>query len=637
MKRRSLTRLITLLIIWSILPYSIAVASQSYWVRFYGGDGADSISGASPMPNGDLVAVGSTGINGKPQPWVLRVDRYGSVLWSKYYTLEVDAEIRLNEAAIDEDGNVVVVGTLKKEIQGISDSDLFVMKIDEKGNSVWAKTYGLSGLDGGTSIAIEGNAIFVGGYTDVDGTPGLWILRLNPYGNVVWQREYSSVYPSFKYSMATGKGELIAAGSSESGNLIILRVNPISGTVDDALEYVNFSVSDPLLESSGGGITVAAGSNGCLALLNLNEGGECYKVGSAGPVPGGIFSAENGELFVAASVSKKIWLLGLKDDGSVAFSKIYNLSASDVLNGLTGGDGSLILSGDTDRFSSIRNTDGFIVRLPYNGALPGYESEDVEPEVFGVGGYEPTKVSVRTTVTNAVVENLNVHPKDFPQSGILGVTISPNPESLGKKVEIYLDGNLTSVKGGEILLPLTPGSHSVKVAMNGYHLYETSVSIKAGEEIDIKATLIPMTPTGTLRITSTPSGAAVFLNGTFIGLTPLSLNLSAGLYTIRVSKDGYEDYSKSVEIKGGEEVAITAGLNPITRTTATTTPSITTTTTPVGTTTTTTTVRTTTTTQETTSSTAATTTTTSKKGGGICGPGVILLLVPLSRLMRRGR
>jgi hypothetical protein len=54
--------------------------------------------------------------------------------------------------------------------------------------------------------------------------------------------------------------------------------------------------------------------------------------------------------------------------------------------------------------------------------------------------------------------------------------------------------------------------------------------------------------TGILRVTSTPKGAQVYIDGNSTATTDNSVNLSPKKYTVRVSKDGYNDWQKDVDI-----------------------------------------------------------------------------------------
>jgi hypothetical protein len=69
------------------------------------------------------------------------------------------------------------------------------------------------------------------------------------------------------------------------------------------------------------------------------------------------------------------------------------------------------------------------------------------------------------------------------------------------------------------------------------------------------------TSSGTLSVTSTPSGAMVFLDGIFKGITPITIpGVSSGTHQIRVHRIGYNDYLTSVTVLTGQTVPVTATL-----------------------------------------------------------------------------
>jgi len=66
-----------------------------------------------------------------------------------------------------------------------------------------------------------------------------------------------------------------------------------------------------------------------------------------------------------------------------------------------------------------------------------------------------------------------------------------------------------------------------------------------------------ITRTGTLAVSSTPAGALVSLDGVEKGITPITITgVSAGLHQLRVSRQGYEDYSTRVAIWPGKTVTV---------------------------------------------------------------------------------
>ena len=87
--------------------------------------------------------------------------------------------------------------------------------------------------------------------------------------------------------------------------------------------------------------------------------------------------------------------------------------------------------------------------------------------------------------------------------------------------------------------------------------------VVAGIAIVILAVMIILSSvgpkTGSISVTSTPSGASVYLDGSYKGATPKTLRgVSAGSHTIKLSKSGYRDDTRRISVKAGESKRITA-------------------------------------------------------------------------------
>ena len=67
---------------------------------------------------------------------------------------------------------------------------------------------------------------------------------------------------------------------------------------------------------------------------------------------------------------------------------------------------------------------------------------------------------------------------------------------------------------------------------------------------------------GSFAISSRPQGAAVFMNGQHVGVTPLVLeDLPVGSRAVRLTLAGYETWSKSVQVVANQRTTIAAALN----------------------------------------------------------------------------
>lgn len=58
-----------------------------------------------------------------------------------------------------------------------------------------------------------------------------------------------------------------------------------------------------------------------------------------------------------------------------------------------------------------------------------------------------------------------------------------------------------------------------------------------------------LTKTGLLNLNSTPNGAKVYVDGHLTTATNNTINLTPGKYTIKITKDGYNDWQKDIQIQ----------------------------------------------------------------------------------------
>ena len=70
---------------------------------------------------------------------------------------------------------------------------------------------------------------------------------------------------------------------------------------------------------------------------------------------------------------------------------------------------------------------------------------------------------------------------------------------------------------------------------------------------------------GTIRFTSNPSNASVFLDGDFVGFTPMSFGTRPGNYNVRVEADGFEPFTTRVNVRAGGTENVNANLNTVQR------------------------------------------------------------------------
>jgi predicted Ser/Thr protein kinase len=134
------------------------------------------------------------------------------------------------------------------------------------------------------------------------------------------------------------------------------------------------------------------------------------------------------------------------------------------------------------------------------------------------------------------------------------------------RATIYVDEIEMGISGD--MFHLTPGPHTVRIRKTGYQDLTTDLVAEAGltDGIRREFKLVPEAPTpGTLNVTSEPSEADVFLDGSpnAAGKTPFTKGLAPGTARIKVSLAGYQDQNEDVEVRPGERSGLFCPLTPL--------------------------------------------------------------------------
>jgi hypothetical protein len=175
-------------------------------------------------------------------------------------------------------------------------------------------------------------------------------------------------------------------------------------------------------------------------------------------------------------------------------------------------------------------------------------------------GYQPSTKMV--TVSTGTTQYVNVDLARVISPG--SISLSTTPKGVGFYVDDIYQGKTDQIVGN-----LAAGPHKVGIYEAGYETWENTVTVTSGEITPVTVTLVPekSPDTGDLQVSSSPSGAAVYLNGDYKGVTPLDdsldiVNLAPGSYTVTVKKSGYQDYAITVSIQAGKTIQMNAALQP---------------------------------------------------------------------------
>jgi hypothetical protein len=301
---------------------------------------------------------------GRSDVFVSKIDSSGNLVFAKRFGAdETDAGLSV---AVDSTGNVYTTGNFEVTVDfdpgaGTTNlttaggSDVFVSKLDSSGNLVFAKRFGGSGDDGGSSISVDSNGnIHTTGYFEgtVDFDPGagttnlnsaggtdVFVSKLDSSGNLLLAKSFGGTATDVGRSIAfdstgniyttgyfagtvdfdpgTGTTNLISVGGND---VFILRLDPSGDARASA------APSAPTLNSITGGdrrvtITFTAGANNGAAITDYE-----YSLNGASYTSAGTTSSP---LTITGVSGRTAYSVTLKARNSVGLSTASNsLSAT---------------------------------------------------------------------------------------------------------------------------------------------------------------------------------------------------------------------------------------------------------------------------------------------------------------------
>lgn len=215
------------------------------WSTSVGGSFDDALLSATASQDGGYVFAGYTSSNddiisgfhgpagAAPDMWLVKVDSYGNLLWSKAKGGTKNDEAYSITATAD--GGYAVAGytgSTDGDLSGTGHygaSDFCIMKLDATGNITWLKTMGGSGDESANAITTTADGGYlVAGYTNstnsgwVGTTHGGydgWMIKLNSTGDTAWTRLLGGSADEWLSSViTTSSGGYAVAGYTKSNN-----------------------------------------------------------------------------------------------------------------------------------------------------------------------------------------------------------------------------------------------------------------------------------------------------------------------------------------------------------------------------------------------------------------------------------
>lgn len=185
---------------------------DTLWTKTYGGINNDYGFSVQQTPDSGYIIIGWTNSfgAGSGDIYLIRTDITGDSLWTKTYG-GINAEVA-NSVQPTADSSYIIVGYTMSF--GAGGRDIYLVKTDANGDTLWAKTYG--GVDDDYGIEVQptsDNGYIIVGYTRPSGNEELYLVKTDTNGDTLWTRTYGGPLGEQGYSVQeTPDGGYIVAG-----------------------------------------------------------------------------------------------------------------------------------------------------------------------------------------------------------------------------------------------------------------------------------------------------------------------------------------------------------------------------------------------------------------------------------------
>jgi PKD repeat protein len=168
---------------------------------------------------------------------------------------------------------------------------------------------------------------------------------------------------------------------------------------------------------------------------------------------------------------------------------------------------------------------GLATNTTIDNVLPGPHTVKVTKD-----GYKPAEMPVTVEAYKTVDADITLE----QLTGSIHVTSVP-PDA-----RIFIDDADTGKQTNSTVSGITPGLHTVKVTLSGYHDAQKTVTVIADQTVNADFILEQLT--GSIHVTSVPDGANISLDGASTGLATNTTidNILPGPHTVKVTKDDYK-------------------------------------------------------------------------------------------------
>ena len=164
---------------------------DTLWTKAYGGNNNDDGYSLQQTTDGGFIITGATESygTGATDVYLIKTDLNGNSLWTKTYGGS-DSDLGRSVQQTNDDGYIIVGDTYSS---GAGLGDVYLIKTDANGDTLWTQTFGGDSADGGLSVKqTSSGGYIISGWTQSFGVGGtdVYIIKTDANGDSLWTRTF---------------------------------------------------------------------------------------------------------------------------------------------------------------------------------------------------------------------------------------------------------------------------------------------------------------------------------------------------------------------------------------------------------------------------------------------------------------
>ena len=210
---------------------SLAQAPDTLWMKTFGGSNHDLGHSVHQTTDGGYIIAGVTNSfgAGNSDIWLIKTDAFGDTLWTKTIGgIGYDESYSVQQTT---DGGYIITGYT--ESIGASNSDILQIKTDAFGDTLWTKTFGGSGWDFGSSVmqTTDGGYIITGSMDAYTGYGDICLIKTDAFGDTIWTKLFENWGEGHSVQQTTDGGYIITGVSNLYLDVRLIKTDAFGDTL----------------------------------------------------------------------------------------------------------------------------------------------------------------------------------------------------------------------------------------------------------------------------------------------------------------------------------------------------------------------------------------------------------------------